>query len=99
MLLHLNWNTIESHFQHLRLQMFHKIVFNHVDVSLPGYVSYRARHTRSTAFKFIQIGSTVDAYKYSFFPSAIRLWDNLPEGIIICNDINTFKDSLNLITL
>ena len=40
--------------------MLHKIIYNHVDVSLPSYVSYRSRHTWSNALKFIQIGSTID---------------------------------------
>ena len=41
MLLHLNWNTIEAHFKFLRLQMLHKIIYNHVDITLPSYVTYR----------------------------------------------------------
>ena len=45
MLFCLNWTTIEVHFKFLRLQMLHKIIYNHVDVPLPSYVSYRSRHT------------------------------------------------------
>ena len=59
--------------------LLHKIIYNHVDVLLPSYVS---RHTRSNALKFIQIGSTIDAYKYSFFPCTIPLWNSLPEDIM-----------------
>ena len=38
MLSRLNWNTIEVHFKHLRLQMLHKIIHSGVDVSLPNYI-------------------------------------------------------------
>ena len=40
----INWTTTETHFKHLRLQMLHKIAYNHVDVSLPNYVTYKSRH-------------------------------------------------------
>ena len=99
MLLHLNWNMIEAHFIFLRLQMLHKITYNHVDITLPSYVTYRSRYTWSRDFKFIEIGSTVDAYKYSFFPSMIQLWNTLPEDIIICKNVDTFKNLLHQITL
>ena len=79
--------------------MLHKIIYNHVEITLPSYVTYRSRYTRSRDFKFIEIGSTVDAYKYSFFPSMIRLWNTLPEDIIICKNVDTFKDLLHQITL
>ena len=79
MLSYLHWKAIESHFKHLRLQMLHKIVYNYIDVSLPSYVTHRSKHTRNAATKFVEIGSTVDAYKFSFFPSTICLWNTLPE--------------------
>jgi len=42
MLLHLDWNMIESHIKLLRLQLLHKIIYNHVDITLPSYVTYRS---------------------------------------------------------
>ena len=45
MLLRLNWNTMETHFKHLRLQMLHKIIHSSVGVSLPSYITHRTRHT------------------------------------------------------
>ena len=87
MLLCLNWNTMETHFKHLRLQMLHKIIHNSVDVSLPTYITYRTRHTRGSDLKFIQPYTAIDAYKYSFFPTSIRLWNYLPRDTISCNNI------------
>ena len=48
MLLRLNWNTMETHFKHLRLQMLHRIIHSSVDVSLPSYITHRTRHTRGS---------------------------------------------------
>ena len=50
-LLRLNWNTMETHFKHLRLQMLHKIIHGSVDVSLPNYITLRTRHTRGSDLK------------------------------------------------
>ena len=94
MLLRLNWNTMETHF---RLQMLHKMIHSSVDVSLPSYITYRTRHTRGSELKFIQPDKSIDAYKYNFFPTSIRLWNNLPRDTISCN--NTFKEHLNNTTL
>ena len=71
MLLRLNWNTMETYFKHLRLQMLHKIIHNSVDVSLPSYITRRTRHTRGSDLKFIQPDTAIDGYKYSFFPTSI----------------------------
>ena len=76
---------IEAHFKFLRLKMLYKIIHNHVDITLPSYVTYTSRYTQTRDFKSIEIGSTLDAYKYSFFPSMIQLWNTVPEDIIIKN--------------
>ena len=31
---------------------------------------------------------------HSFFPSAIKIWNNLPQDVIISNDVNQFKQKL-----
>ena len=71
MLSRLNSSTIETHFKHLRLQMFHKIIHSIADVSLPDYIAHRSRYTRSSELKFIQPDTAIDSYKYSFFPASI----------------------------
>ena len=95
MLLRLNWNTMETHFKHLRLQMLHKIIHSSMDVSLPSYITHRTRHTRGSDLTFIQPDTAIDAYKYSFFPTSIQLWNNLSIDTINCNNLDTFKEHLN----
>ena len=93
MLSRLNWNTIEVHFKHLRLQMLHKIIHSSVDVSLPNYIIYRKRYTRSS--DLIQLDTAINEYKYSFFPASIRLWNKLPRDVVNCDNIDNFKEHLN----
>jgi len=75
--------------------MLHKIIYNSADVSLPNYIMYRTRYPRSSDLKLIQPDTAINAYKYSFFPAAFRLWNNLPRDIICCDNIDTFKEHLN----
>jgi len=79
--------------------MLHKIIYNSVDVSLPNYIMYKTRYTRSSDLKLIKPDTAINAYKYSFFPAAIRLWNNLPRDVINSDNIDTFKEHLNYIKL
>ena len=38
-------------------------------------------HTRGDHHRFLQPHSRIDSHLYSFFPSAIRPWNNLPNDI------------------
>jgi len=67
-----------AHFKQLRLQMLHKIIYSNVDISLP--ITYRTKHTYQG--QWLQSDTAVDAYKYSFFPVSIHLWNNVPRDII-----------------
>ena len=36
----------------------------------------------------------IDCYKFSFFPSAINIWNSLPQHVIDLTEIDQFKHSL-----
>ena len=36
----------------------------------------------------------IDCYKFSFFPSAINIWNSLPQHVIDLTQIDQFKHSL-----
>ena len=96
MLLRLNWNTMETHFKHLRLQMLHKIIHSSVGVSLPSYITHRTRHTMPGAVTLNLYSQTqLLTHEYSFFPTSIRLWNNLSIDTLNCNNLDTFKEHLN----
>ena len=90
---------METHFKHLRLQMLYEIIHSSVNVSLPSYITHRTTHTKGSNLKFIQPDTAIDAYKYSIFPTSIRLWNNLPRDTISCNNLDSFKGHLNNTTL
>ena len=77
----LNWTTLETHITILRLVLFYKILNNHVDLLLPDYIMNSARVTRGNDRKFILPPMNINAYKFSFYPNVISLWNNLPPEI------------------
>ena len=50
--------------------------------------------TRGHSKRFIQPMTRIDSYLYSFFPSAIKLWNSLPQHVIDSKDYDQFKQRL-----
>ena len=76
------------------LLIFYKILNNMVDVSLPDCMMPGSTQTRGHNKKFIVIQSRIDAYKFSFFPRVISLWNNLPQDIVQTPTYEQFQDLL-----
>jgi len=60
------------------LLMFYNIVHKLVELPLPDNTYYSFKSTRGNELKFILPQTTVDSYKYNFFPRSINLWNRLP---------------------
>jgi len=43
--------------------------------------------------------NAADAFKYSFFPAAIQVWNSLPADVVLCPSTAMFKSRLMDITL
>jgi len=75
MLSNLKWETLHHRRYILKLIMFLKILHNLVELRLPNH---NVSITRGHEFKFFILFIRIDAYKYSFFPATIQIWNNLP---------------------
>ena len=72
-----------------------KILHQTVDVSVPDYyLTPVSWNTRDHPSRFVQIQTNIDAYKYSFYPSAIKLWNALPTYEIEANSLEEFQKYL-----
>jgi len=72
--------------------MLFKIIHNQIDIPMqPSIFIPNLLNTRGNASKFIQLQTEINCYAQSFFPEAIKLWISLPEFIVSCDDIETFK--------
>ena len=69
------------------LSIFYKLMNNLVDVSLPDCISPSHVQNRGHNKKIIPILPRIDAYKFSFYPRVLSLWNTLPSNIM---DAKTF---------
>ena len=90
----LKLKSIVYHHTRLRLLMFYKIVNHLVELPIPSYIVHSTRCLRGNQDKFIKPSATVDAYKFSFYPRSITLWNQLPiNDIFSLNDFDSILQS------
>jgi len=72
----------------------YKIMNNLVDVPTNTILLLSTLQLRGYTEKLQQLPCRVNAYTYSFFPQAIKLWNSLPQYLISSPDFHTFKERL-----
>ena len=77
--------------------LLYKILNGLVDVSPPICLILNQLATRGHDNKFVHILSRVDAYKFSFFPRIVPLWNKLPDYAISAANFYLFNQYLNCI--
>ena len=88
----LGWRSLEQRRDDARLIIFYKIVYGLVEISLPPYIQRQVRMTRNMhPYHFIQIHTSANYYKYTFFPMAIVQWNDLPSSAVLSDDLTTFR--------
>ena len=92
MLQFLGWRSFEQRRSDSRLCLFYKIIYGLVAIDMPPYVVHPLRTPRNShTLGFRQIQSTVDYYKYSFYPLSIVQWNRLPAHIALLPTFDSFK--------
>ena len=92
MLQSLGWRSLEQRRSDSRLCLFYKIIYGLVAIDMPPYVVHPLRTPRNShTLCFHQIQSTVDYYKYSFYPLSIVQWNRLPAHIALLPTFDSFK--------
>ena len=70
----LHWPNIESQHKEAHLIIFHKIIHGFVHIQLPSYLHHPLRTSRGNHLKYQQPSVSVDPYKFSFYPTVIKLY-------------------------
>ena len=93
---HLKWPLLEHRRSFLKLIMFYKILHGLVDISFTFTPLSTSTHGHNQ--HFITPFARTDTYLNSFLciPSAINLWNSLPDSLVELDDLNQFKDDLSL---
>ena len=82
MLHQLQWDTLEATRNNLCVILLYKIINKLVDTFSEEQLLLTNSVTRGHPLRYLQPPTKIDAYKYSFFPSAIRIWNSLPSDIV-----------------
>ena len=89
MLQSLGWRSLE---QRSSDSLFYKIIYGLVAIDMPPYAVHPSRILRNShPLGFRQIQTTVDYYKYSFYPLAIVQWIRLLSHIALLPTFDSFK--------
>ncbi|MEW8542121.1 MAG: reverse transcriptase domain-containing protein, partial [Candidatus Thiodiazotropha sp.] len=99
MLQDLNWESLESRRTKMQLTMLYKIINDLVDIPPSAYLTPASTRTRAHHSKKLRQYSTrTDAFKFSFFPRTIPLWNSLPATVAEAPDLVHFKQGLSTLT-
>ena len=94
MMKQLDWEPLHARRQQSKAVMMYRVVNNLLDVKAQGVLIPAGVHTRGHGNRYHQPFTRVEAYKASFFPSGIRLWNGLPEAVVTAPSIEVFKTRL-----
>ena len=75
-----------------KLSLMYKVMTGDIDLTPPpGLIQPNTRLTRGHQQKLRVPHARTDAYKHSFFPSAIRLWNALEPSAVTAPTLPIFK--------
>ena len=99
MLQDVDWESLESRRVKIQLTLLFKVIQDLVDIPASAYLTPASTRTRANHTKKLrQISSKPDAYKHSFFPRTIPVWNSLPATVAEAPDLVSFKQGLSTLT-
>ena len=79
---------------------FHKARLNLIEINME-HLTFKKRTTRlgGGELAYNRPNSAIDGHLFSFFPSAIKIWNHLPVTLKSCEDIEMFSNAIKEISL
>ncbi|MCG8034813.1 MAG: hypothetical protein JAZ03_21935, partial [Candidatus Thiodiazotropha taylori] len=94
MLATLGWPTLQQRRSYAKLVLVYRITHALIDIPAAEYLHPIGLSTRGHSLRYLVPFSRTDAHRHSFFPSGIRLWNQLPEHIANSQTLDSFKAGL-----
>ena len=91
MMQQLGWNTLEVRRNQATAVMMYRIVNGLIAIPASLYLTPNTQNTTGHGCKFRVPAGYVDAFNYSFFPTTIRIWNQLPAAVVMSPSIEAFK--------
>ena len=91
----LKWDSLQSRRQDNKVTLLYKLVNGLVEApDCKTSLRTTSVKTRGHQTKLFVPRSSTDAHRFSFIPSAIRLWNDLPASVASAADLTSFKNGL-----
>ena len=97
MIKNLHWDSLETQRTKSSLVMFYKMINNLAAIPYEHYLKPITNSTtrHSHQHQILPSSSSKNAFKFSFFPRTILIWNSLPEELVNCNSITTFRTTID----
>ena len=89
----LNLPTLEERRNNSKMTTMYKIINGNLSIPINDLIP---NHRPSREGYYKQLVTMIDSYKFSFFPSTIRLWNTLPPFVIHSPTLDEFCTNLNI---
>ena len=96
----LNWPSLSVRRLQSRLVLSYKICHQNIAIPIPPYLQKPLRTTRHTSninensYRYSQLSTSTDTYKYSYFPRTSTDWNSLPPSLCATPTVQSFKEGL-----
>ena len=93
----LNWLPLLVRRLQSSLLLFYKICHQKIAIPIPSYLQIPLKTTRHTSnmnensYRYRQLGTSIDTYKYSYFPWTITDWISLPTSLCATPTVQSRK--------
>ena len=94
MIADLGWEPLNHQRANFKFVMVYRITYGLIDITGPLYLHLSTLRTRGHTLRYMIPYCRTDVYRNSFFQSAIRLWNQLPETIVAAPTLDDFKMGL-----
>ena len=91
MLADLEWNTLQQRRMQSKTVMLYRVIYQLVSIPVTPFL-IPTRSSRGMRYAIPR--STVNAHLYSFFPSAIRIWNQLPPSTSPSTELGDIQGSI-----
>ena len=88
----LEWPPFQRRKKELKAVLFYQILHDEVDVTLP-----LQKAPRETEHRYIVPQSRTNSHLHSFYPSTVRVWNNLPSVTAKAETAETFKSMVKML--
>ncbi|CAC5402247.1 unnamed protein product [Mytilus coruscus] len=95
----LGWETLRSRRAKDKTILLYKIVNHLVNIPTEPYLIPTGVSTRGHNTRYLQPHCRKLVYQHSFFPSAIRIWNYLPQPLVSLPTLGGFKQALATSTI